>query len=120
MQQLKANPDLTPDERAQFLIWLREALADLRTASGTVSQSEVGQIYRDAKSIPGVGEFVEATVSRSNLAGTFAAGAGALHSASMQAPVSKLLDLAPDLQKRLLQWANKGGNQGIKSTRKHF
>jgi hypothetical protein len=120
VQQLKTNPDLTSDERVQMLIWLREALAALRTASGTISQSELGQLYRDAKGIPGVGDLVDATASPSSLPGTLAAGAGTLHAAALRAPVSDVLGLPPDVQKRFLQWANKGGNQGIKSARKNF
>ena len=61
VQQLKANCDLTSGERAQMLIWLREALVALCTASSVVSPSEMGELYRHAKSIAGPGDIVDAT-----------------------------------------------------------
>ncbi|WP_321950760.1 hypothetical protein [Paraburkholderia bannensis] len=120
IQRLKSDPDLPADERIQLVMWLREALAALRSASDKVSQSEVGKLYREALAIPAVGDVVNVSVSPSSLPATLAATSATLHAVASRAPVSSLLDLTPDQQKRLTQWANKGGNQGIKSARKNF
>lgn len=120
VERLKNNPDLPPQERIQLVMWLREALAALRSASSRVSQSDVGKVYAQAKSIPGVGDFMDVSVAPGSLPATLAAGSATLHAVASRAPVSEMLNLPPDLQKRLLQWASKGGNQGIKSARKNF
>ncbi|MDN7181909.1 hypothetical protein M0D69_28650 [Caballeronia sp. SEWSISQ10-4 2] len=120
VQRLKSNPDLSASERIQLVLWLREALNAMRSASSRASQSEVGKVYQQARSIPGVGEVIDVSVAPGSLPATLAAGSATLHAVASRAPVSGMLDLPPDLQKRLLQWANKGGNQGIKSARKNF
>ncbi|WP_460900610.1 hypothetical protein [Paraburkholderia jirisanensis] len=118
VQQLTTDSSLDPQQRAQQMLWLGDALKTLRQSPGTAQKSEIDQVYEQALKIPGFKEFLGATVSPSSLPGTVAAGAASLHSLAQAKPVSDLLDLPPNVQKQLLQWANKGGNQGIKSAQK--
>jgi hypothetical protein len=116
--RLKFDKDMSPDERVNELLRLRQALRD---AEKTVSKTEFGRLYKEAQSVPGLGgDVLNAIYGPTNVASTIATGAGSALSLAQKAPTSELLDIPEDVRQKLLAWARKSGNQGIKSAQKRF
>jgi hypothetical protein len=116
--QLKHDTDLTPEERLSLLAQLQQALRD---AEKSFDKTEFGKLYKEAQSVPGLGgDVLNAAFAPTNVTGTLATATGAALSAVQKAPTSDLLHLPAGTQQKLLAWARKGGNQGIKSARKRF
>ncbi|WP_321846350.1 hypothetical protein [Paraburkholderia bannensis] len=118
ISQLKYDSDLAPADRVNVLMQLRLALRD---AEKSLNKTEFGKLYKEAQSVPGLGgDILNAIYSPSNISASIASGAGAAMSQVQKASTSELLELPDDVRAKLLAWANKGGNQGIKSFQKRF
>ncbi len=118
LTKVKYDSDLAPADRVNVLLQLRLALRD---AEKSLNKTEFGKLYKEAQSVPGLsGDILNAIYSPSNVSATIASGAGAVMSQVQKASTSELLELPDDVRAKLLAWANKGGNQGIKSFQKRF
>lgn len=116
--RLKYDKDMTPEERVNVLLQLRQALRD---AEKTFSRTEFGKLYKEAQSVPGLGgDVLNALYAPTNVGATLATGAGAALSLAQKAPTSEFLDIPDNVRAQLLAWARKSGNQGIKSAQKRF
>jgi hypothetical protein len=116
--RLKYDQDMTPQERVNELLQLRQALRD---AEKTFSTTEFGKMYKEAQKIPGLGgEVLNGIYAPTNIGSSLATGAGAALSLTQKAPTSDLLDIPEGVRDKLLAWARKSGNQGIKSAQKRF
>ncbi|MFP6562277.1 hypothetical protein WJ542_28835 [Paraburkholderia sp. B3] len=116
--KLKYDTEMTPDERLNTLVQLRQALRD---AEQSFSKTEFGKLYKEAQSVPGLGgDVLNGLYAPTNIGSTLATATGAALSAAQKAPTSDLLDIPEDVRQKLLAWARKSGNQGIKSARKRF
>jgi hypothetical protein len=116
--RLKYDKDMTPDERVNELLQLRQALRD---AENTFSKTEFGRLYKEAQSVPGLGgDILNGIYGPTNIGSTLATGAGSALSLAQKAPTSDLLEIQESARQKLLAWARKSGNQGIKSAQKRF
>lgn len=116
--ELKYDDKLSPQERLNDLAQLQQALRDAET---TVNKTEFGKLYKEAQGVPGLtGDFLNALYAPSNVGATFATATGAAVSLVSKAPTSQLIDIPESTKQKLISWANKGGNQGIKSAQKRF
>ena len=114
--ELKYDDTLTPEERASDFLKLQRAL---REVEDTLGKTEFGQLYKEAQSVPGLtGDVLNAFYAPSNITATTATGVGAVASLIQKAKTSDLLDIPEPARQKLLAWARKGGNQGIKSAQK--
>ena len=116
--KLKYDTDMTPEERVSDLRQLQLALRDAET---TLNKTEVGKLYKEAQTVPGLtGDILNAAFGPTNIGSSLATATGAALATVQKAPTSDLLDIPESTRQKLLAWARKGGNQGIKSARKRF
>ncbi|MGV2293334.1 hypothetical protein AAHK20_31820 [Trinickia sp. YCB016] len=116
--KLKYDTDMTPEERVSDLRQLQLALRDAET---TLNKTEVGKLYKEAQGVPGLtGDILNAAFGPTNIGSSLATATGAALATVQKAPTSDLLDIPESTRQKLLAWARKGGNQGIKSARKRF
>ncbi|MEW6344533.1 MAG: hypothetical protein RXR20_02300 [Paraburkholderia sp.] len=116
--KLKYDKDMTSEERVNALLQLQQALRD---AEKSFSKTEFGKLYKEAQSVPGLdGDVLKAIYAPTNIGSSLGTGAGAALSLAQKAPTSDLLDIPESERAKLLAWARKSGNQGIKSAQKRF
>jgi hypothetical protein len=116
--RLKYDQDMTPEERTNVLLQLRQSLRD---AEKSFSQTEFGRLYKEAQTVPGLGgDVLNGIYAPTNVGSSLATGAGAALSLTQKAPTSDLLDIPESVRAKILAWARKSGNQGIKSAQKRF
>jgi hypothetical protein len=116
--ELKYDDSLTAEQRANDLVMLQQAL---REVEQEFNKTEFGKLYKEAQTVPGLtGDILNAFYAPSNIGATAATAAGSALSLVPKAPTSDLLDIPDQARQKLLAWARKGGNQGIKSAQKRF
>lgn len=116
--ELKYDDSLTPAARASDLLLLQQALRD---AEASLGKTEFGKLYKEAQSVPGLtGDILNGVYGPTNVGATVGTATGAALSLVEKTPTSALLDIPDATRQKLLAWARKGGNQGIKSARKRF
>ena len=82
--RLKYDTDMTPQERVNELLQLRQALRD---AEKTFSTTEFGKLYKEAQKIPGLGgDVLNGIYAPTNIGSSLATGAGAALSLTQKAP----------------------------------
>ncbi|MFJ4065651.1 hypothetical protein ACIPW4_10170 [Pseudomonas sp. NPDC089996] len=115
--ELSAEPsDLSAEEAEDYALKLAELLVKM-TKTARVSADKLLALKKKAEAIPVVGSVLFST---SNLPGTLAGVAGAMHAGSMGTKVENLLELTPATKKQLKKWAASRGRPGSVSPRRAF